>query len=199
VIGEQTYTTLVDQVGILTSHPLAYEILGIHVDPWGSPADFKIYISHNWLYANNGGCPELSAASPYAGYVSYLQAPNFDQLHILIRNLPVSNHDHAVNGLQFDLNGDLLFCSGGNTNAGLFAPACYGQDNTCSNMCNMGNIPESPLTTCIIKAELTKGDAFNGTVEYEYRPGFVSFAFLLYPFFFFSFCFCSLFQRVCVV
>ena len=51
-------------------------------------------------------------------------------------NLPVSNHDHGVNGITFDNNGDLYVSVGGNTNAGV-------------EHCNLGELPESPLTiTC---------------------------------------------------
>ena len=39
--------------------------------------------------------------------------------YILAENLPVSNYDHAVNGIVFDQNGDLLVNSGSNTNGGV--------------------------------------------------------------------------------
>ncbi len=56
--------------------------------------------------------------------------------------LPVSHHDHGVNGLQFDDSGDLLIASGGNTNAGIA-------------VCSMGNIPESPFSSAILRAKIT--------------------------------------------
>lgn len=52
--------------------------------------------------------------------VSYIE-PNAASVQLvpLIRNLPVSNHDHAPNQLEFDHAGRLLISIGSNTNAGV--------------------------------------------------------------------------------
>src|SRR5205823_7001561 len=84
--------------------------------------------------------------------ISVLTGPNFSTVQPLLTGLPVSNHDHAVNGITFDNNGDLLWSNGGNTNAGIPDPA-------------MGTLPESPLSAAILKARITKPN-FNGTVRY---------------------------------
>ncbi|MDH3379795.1 MAG: IPT/TIG domain-containing protein, partial [Gammaproteobacteria bacterium] len=125
-------------------------ILGIAFNPFDPPVPPRIYVSHGQLFANGGSC--FTGTSPYSGQVSILEGPNFDSVIPLIQNLPVSNHDHSVNGLTFDNNGDLYISEGGNTNAGV-------------KHCNIGDLPESPLSGAVLKAEISK-PSFNGTVIY---------------------------------
>jgi len=133
-------------------------ILGIAFNPFDDPAESpKIYVAHSELFAHNGGQGPVTEFSPYNGQVSILEGPNFSTVTPLITGLPVSNHDHGINGLTFDNNGDLLIAVGGNTNAGV-------ADN------NIGGLPESPLSGAILKANITDPN-FNGTVEYELTPG----------------------------
>lgn len=128
-------------------------ILGIAFSPFDAPNPVRLYVAHNQLFANGGECFE--GVSPYSGQVSVLTGPNFDVATPLITGLPVSNHDHGINGMQFDNAGNLLICSGGNTNAGI--PAC-----------NIGDVPESPFSGGILKAEVWRPD-FNGSVQYVER------------------------------
>ncbi|MEQ9626250.1 malectin domain-containing carbohydrate-binding protein, partial [Coleofasciculus chthonoplastes] len=133
-------------------------ILGIAFNPFDDPADSpKIYVAHSELFAHNGGQGPVTEFSPYNGQVSILEGANFSTVTPLITGLPVSNHDHGINGLAFDNHGDLLIAVGGNTNAGV-------PDN------NIGGLPESPLSGAILKAKITDPN-FNGTVEYELTPG----------------------------
>jgi len=125
-------------------------ILGIAFNPTENQDPIRVYISHSQLFANGGYC--FSGISPYSGQVSILEGPNFDEVKPVITGLPASNHDHGVNGLDFDHNGDLFICQGGNTNAGV-------ED------CNIGGLPESPLSAAMLKAELTKPN-FNGVITY---------------------------------
>ncbi|MCB9855835.1 MAG: IPT/TIG domain-containing protein [Phycisphaerales bacterium] len=125
-------------------------ILGIAFNPFDPPSPVKLYVAHGQLFANGGACFE--GTSPYSGEVTVLTGPNFDTAMPLITGLPVSNHDHGINGMQFDNAGNLLICVGGNTNAGI--PAC-----------NIGNVPESPFSAGILKAEVWRPD-FNGAVQY---------------------------------
>jgi N-acetylneuraminic acid mutarotase len=81
-----------------------------------------------------------------------LTGPDFSSPSALITGLPVSNHDHAVNGIAFDNNGDLLISVGSMTNAGVQA-------------FNAGDLPESPLSAAVLKARLSK-PGFNGTISY---------------------------------
>jgi hypothetical protein len=71
----------------------------------------------------------------------------------VVTGLPTSNHDHVVNGMSFDNAGDLLFAMGGNTNGGVAD-------------CSFGGIPESPLSGAILRAELSQGAGFNGTIAH---------------------------------
>ena len=126
-------------------------ILGITFNPFDPPGAVKIYVAHGLIYAQGGGC--FTGPSPYTGQVSVLTGPSFSTAQPLITKLPVSNHDHAVNGMQFDNNGDLLIANGGNTNAGV-------QD------CAIGDLPESPLSAAILRAKTSKGASFNGNINY---------------------------------
>ena len=124
-------------------------ILGLSVNPLEAPGTVKLYISHAELFAKGGSC--FSGAFPYSGQVSALTSPNFDVLEPIAVNLPVSNHDHSINGSQFNDNGDLFVLSGGNTNAGI-------------PHCNLGGTDESPFTTALLRLRLSQPD-FNGNVD----------------------------------
>ena len=137
-------------------------ITGIAFNPFENDGSKpKIYVAHNQFYANaytypkNGGSGfnELVDFSPYSGQVSVIEGSDFDTVTPLIQNIGVSNHNHGVNGLIFDDNGDLLITSGSNTNAGI-------ADDS------IGGIDESPFTAAILKAEITKPD-FNGNIQYQ--------------------------------
>ena len=147
VTDEQTINAL---TGV--SNP---SILGIAFNPFETTANGqpKIYVSHSQLYANGGtGFDPLTEFSPYSGQVSVLEGPDFTA-QPLITGIGVSNHDHGVNGLEFDNEGNLLIAVGGNTNAGIADDA-------------IGGIDESPFTAAILKAEISQPD-FNGNIEYE--------------------------------
>ena len=160
VLDTQTINTIAD------SAERNVNITGIAFNPFenngGQP---KIYVSHNQFYANaesytqEGGFNELTDFSPYSGQVSTLEGPDFTALNPLVDNIGVSNHDHGVNGLEFDANGDLLITVGSNTNAGIIDDA-------------IGGIDESPLTAAILKAEITK-PGFNGNIQYQLPADFV--------------------------
>ena len=132
------------------------DICGITFSPFDGTA-LKLYVSHSQHY-QHGSNPPVSA-SDYTGEVSLLEGPFFDISQApsatIITSLPVSNHDHGVNGLEFDNNGDLLICTGGNTNAGVEHPW-------------MGGLPESPLSGAILRARLSD-PSFDGAVSYVLR------------------------------
>jgi N-acetylneuraminic acid mutarotase len=128
-----------------------YEILGVTTNPWDPPSPVRLYVAHSQLYAQ-GGIP-FTQHAPYPGMISVLEGPDFDTPVPLITGLPTSNHDHAVNGIVFDNNGDLLISIGSNTNGGVTWP-------------EMGGMDEGPLTAAVLKAE-TSNPSFNGTITYE--------------------------------
>ena len=132
------------------------DTLGIAFNPFDTydpqdPTSIKLYVSHGEQYQNGGQC--FTGPSYFTGQISMLQGPNFDVPQALITQLPVSNHDHSVNGPFFDDNGDLLLCVGGNTNAGV-------------QFCTLGGLPESPLSGSVIRA-FTSRPNFNGTILYQ--------------------------------
>ena len=144
-------------------------ITGIAFNPFENDGSQpKIYIAHNQFYANRYTYPQYGGTgfdplvdfSPYSGQVSVLEGPDFNTLTPLVQNIGVSNHDHGVNGLAFDANGDLLITSGSNTNAGIADDSIGGTD-------------ESPFTAAILKAEITKPD-FNGNIQYKLPDDWVA-------------------------
>ncbi|MEM8720692.1 MAG: carbohydrate-binding domain-containing protein [Cyanobacteria bacterium P01_G01_bin.39] len=161
IIDTQTIKTIED------SEEGNKNITGIAFNPFentgGQP---KIYVSHNQFYANGdaytkeGGFNELTDFSPYSGQVSVLEGPDFSTITPVVDNIGISNHDHGVNGLAFDENGDLLITNGSNTNAGI-------ADD------RIGGIDESPFTAAIIKAEITK-PGFNGNIQYQLPADWVA-------------------------
>lgn len=72
----------------------------------------------------------------------------------VISGLPVSAHDHGVNGLLFLANGDLLLSVGGSTNAGVPSE-------------ELGGMVETPLSGAVLIAKLSLGDSFDGAITYD--------------------------------
>ena len=143
-----TNTQLVSGVSGLTNP----NVLGIAFNPFDPPSPARIYIAHSKLFANGGSC--FTGPSAYSSQVSRLDGPNFTTVTPVVTGLPASNHDHAVNGLTFDNTGGLLIAVGGNTNAGV------------AGDCDIGQLPESPLSAAILKANVSKS-GFNGTITYR--------------------------------
>ncbi|MHC5212522.1 MAG: Kelch repeat-containing protein [Planctomycetota bacterium] len=129
--------------------------LGLVFNPFDPPSPVKVYVSHGLLYADGGGA--VPGPSTYHGQVSVLTGPTFDTPVSLVTNLSQSNSGHAVNGLQFDDNGDLLIAVGCNTNAGV-------------SFITMGDLPEAPLSGAVLKAHTSRPD-FDGAVTYVEKVG----------------------------
>jgi glucose/arabinose dehydrogenase len=132
-----------------------HQAMGLTVNPHDPPGPVNLYVAHGWLYADGGGV--VVQPSKYWGQVSVLSGPNFDAPQPLVTGLPQPNTGHAVNGLQFDDNGDLLIAVGSTTNAGIA-------------WITMGDLPESPLSAAVVKALTSEAD-FDGTVSYVSVPG----------------------------
>lgn len=71
----------------------------------------------------------------------------------IVSGLPVSAHDHGINGLVFLNDGNLLISVGGQTNAGIPAK-------------KLGFVGASPLSGAIVHAAITKPN-FNGAIKYD--------------------------------
>lgn len=72
----------------------------------------------------------------------------------LITGLPVSNHDHSVNALLFDDDGNLRINVGGFTNMGVPGE-------------KLGGLDENPLSGASLIALTSKGAAFDGKITYS--------------------------------
>ena len=71
------------------------------------------------------------------------------QKAVVISGLPVSNYDHAVNGIIFDNFGNLLVTIGGSTNAGVSQKGDP-----------LGGVPDSPLSGAMVFAPVMKKRIF---------------------------------------
>lgn len=142
-------TSIVAHAGVSGQTP-NHETLGLAINPYETDP-LKLYVAHSDLYAQGGGA--FSGPAPFVGQISVLEGPDYDTPVPLVTNLPTSNHDHGINGMFFDNNGDLFVPLGSNTNAGIKHP-------------KSGDLPESPLTAALLKFETSKPD-FDGDILYE--------------------------------
>jgi N-acetylneuraminic acid mutarotase/glucose/arabinose dehydrogenase len=143
VLGVDTYAGV---SGLLNS-----QSVGLAFNPLDPPGPVRVYVSHMLTYADGGGA--VVNPSAYLGAVSMLEGPNFDTPVTVVSGLPQSNSGHNTNGITFDNNGDLLICQGSNTNAGV-------------KDIGLGDLPESPLSAAMLKAETSRPD-FDGEVHYR--------------------------------
>lgn len=156
VTSRCTTPALVDsEVLSPTGTPAQVDILGIAFSPTDTVG--KPYVSSAVLFWFYGDNVDTSNTMVWRnGHIDQFKPSGsclvFDK-HI-VSGLPVSDHDHSVNGLDFDQNGNLLASVGGVTNMGL--PSA-----------SFGNIWETPLSAAMIKVQLSLGASFNGVVQYD--------------------------------
>lgn len=141
--------TATQTVNTISNQSDSTSILGIAFNPFDNSDSPTIYVSRSNLFVES---------NEYLSKVSTLSGANFTQVNDVVTGLPVSGFDHGINGMQFDNKGDLLIAVGGNTNTGEF-DGVFGS-----------KAPESPLTSAILKAEITN-PGYNGNVTYEFVPG----------------------------
>lgn len=146
---------------IKNNKPAVRDILGIALDP--RDVAIRPYVSTNTLYWEDKNRLDNPTSEAWRnGAVERLKVGTdgsdasvclvFDKT--IVSNLPVSNHDHGVNSLVFTQTGDLLIAVGGTTNMGL--PGW-----------KLGGIWETALSAAVVIAKLSKGNGFNGRIEYE--------------------------------
>lgn len=155
---------LVDNAFLKDGVPAVRDILGITFDP--KEETMMPYVATSTLYWLERGTIDLSNKGAWRnGAVDRLiTVPNvqdsignpgtclvYDKR--IVSNLPVSNHDHSVNGMLFTQNGDLLITVGGFTNSGL--PGY-----------KLGGVWETQLSAAILIAYLSKPD-FDGDIKYD--------------------------------
>lgn len=119
-LGSVVRLTLDDNLNVLEtlessavqdSEPSYRVILGIAIDPDDTKANPDVYVSHSSLFHEQ----DVS----YNGKVSKLSGPNLDVFTNVVTGIPISDHDHGVNGMEWGNDGELYICNGGNTNAGV--------------------------------------------------------------------------------
>lgn len=115
------------------------------------PGDGSLWVAHSRLQA--GGCEDR--AWEFAGGISRLVPPAYDTWEPVVTGLPNGKTSHGVNELLFLPEGDLLVAVGGVTNAGV--PSC-----------DLGGLPESPLSAAILRLRIGDPD-FDGSVRYRDR------------------------------
>lgn len=132
-------------------------ILGLAFNP--ADTEFKLYVSASILDWKKKG--KLDTPTAWTNGQILLLKKNINGKCLdrveqpVIDGLPVSNHDHGVNGLVFDNDGRLHIQVGGFTNAGL---------NDASS--RLGGFDENPLSAASLVAPVNK-PGFNGKIKYN--------------------------------
>lgn len=115
---------------------------------WQNKANIRKSDRQAWA---NGAVVRLKPATAQTKRRNNWQCLEYDTT--IVRNLPVSNRDHAINDLLFTQDGDLLISVGGNTNAGLRGYIA-------------GGIWESFYSAAVVVARTSRGALFNGDIRY---------------------------------
>ena len=128
-------------------------ILGLTFDPMETySVNPSVYVSHSKTFH---GESKSSSGQAINGKVSLVSGANLDSIRDIITGLPVSDHDHAVNGLEFGDDGELYIVIGGNTNGGVPGPLSGSQLQK-----------ESVLSSAALVAYLSDS-RFNGSLTYD--------------------------------
>lgn len=91
-------------------------ILGIAFDPLSAGLSLPpIYISTSFFFH---GEPKSSSGNAINGKIRKISGNNLDVIETVISGLPVSDHDHGVNAIEFGDHGELYINIGSNTNGG---------------------------------------------------------------------------------
>lgn len=131
-------------------------ILGVAFNP-AEPGKLRLYASTSVLY---WGVKKILPFTKgwHNGEIIAMQKTKqscIARVSTVISGLPVSNHDHSVNGISFDHYGNLLVTVGSGTNAGVST-----KDDP------LGGVPDSPLSGAMLLAPILK-KGFNGKIAYN--------------------------------
>lgn len=138
--------------------PSTRSVLGITFDP--RDTNPKPYASVSSLFWDRTGNIERSNPHRWSnGNVERFVKKGDTDICIIwdktiVKNLPVSDGDHAVNELVFTQNGDLLIGIGGFTNSGLPFE-------------NLGGNWGTYFSGAVVRALLSLGNKYNGVIEYD--------------------------------
>jgi Glucose / Sorbosone dehydrogenase/IPT/TIG domain len=101
------------------------------------------------------GSPTSTSGQSINGKISVARGSNLDIVEDIITGLPVSDHDHGVNGIEFGDKGELYIQIGGNTNAGIPGPMSGSQLQK-----------ENVLSAATLVADLAH-PKFDGNLRYD--------------------------------
>lgn len=141
------------------SSPLGEDraILGLAFNP--ADTEFKLYVSASVLDWKRE--EKISTPNGWGNGQILLVQKDIDGACLgvsgdpVITGLPVSNHDHGVNGIEFDQEGKLHIQVGGFTNAGI------NDDSS-----RLGGFDENPLSAASLVADINKS-GFDGKITYS--------------------------------
>jgi glucose/arabinose dehydrogenase len=111
----ETFDEVVDSV-ISSTLENGDAILGMAFDPMDTSANPTLYVSRSELFHGEW---KSSFGKAINGKIWVVSGANLDTAVPVITGLPVSDHDHATNGLEFGDKGELYIQVGGNTNGGI--------------------------------------------------------------------------------
>lgn len=127
-------------------------ILGIAFDPLDTAPISTPFIAHSYFFHKDA---TSSSGEAINGKISKVRGADLDDVEDVITGLPVSDHDHGLNGLQFGDNGELYITVGGNTNAGI--PGA---------MTSTLQQKENVLSAAVLVAYVNRPD-FDGKLTYD--------------------------------
>eukprot|EP00172_Hildenbrandia_rubra_P000746 Plantae.Rhodophyta-Hildenbrandia_rubra.ctg1412.p2 GENE.Plantae.Rhodophyta-Hildenbrandia_rubra.ctg1412~~Plantae.Rhodophyta-Hildenbrandia_rubra.ctg1412.p2 ORF type:complete len:1364 (+),score=308.33 Plantae.Rhodophyta-Hildenbrandia_rubra.ctg1412:7341-11432(+) len=142
-------------IDVNTKKPAQRRALGIAFNP--KDKGIKAYVSTSSLYWGPGEQDFLKDDFAWAnGNIEVMEPGDgcVKRTGFLVTGLPVSNHDHAINSMVFDNNGDLLVQVGGFTNQGIPGE-------------KLGGIDENPLSAASLLVKTSKGASFDGKITYD--------------------------------
>jgi glucose/arabinose dehydrogenase len=146
------YTAIVN-VEVVATCATNRAIIGIAFDPNDADVPFPpVYFAHSKFYHDES---RNSVGMGVNGKISRASGANLDSIIDIVSNLPVSQHDHGTNGMEFGDNGELYFLIGGNTNGGK-----EGELST------SGKQRESFFSGATLVAHLGQS-CFNGQITYD--------------------------------
>lgn len=128
-------------------------ILGIAFDPLDTANFPSPYFSHSSFFHGEW---QSSSGEAINGKVSRASGQEMDEVEDIITGLPVSDHDHGLNGLVFGDHGELYITVGGNTNAGVPGPLS-------SSLRQKENV----LSASILVANNVRDPNFDGQIKYD--------------------------------
>ena len=123
--------------------------MGMAFDPLDTSEYPTVYVAHSFMFHKK------DLKDCYNGKVSKVSGKQLDQMENIITGLPVSDHDHGINGIIFGNDGELYIQVGGNTNAGVPGP-----------MSSRSQLGEGYFSAATLVAYLNRPN-FSGFIEYD--------------------------------